>query len=68
MQTLNPNMDAETFAAAAEAQRPLIETDETKKSGLGVMTLERWDTLCRQLVELKVIEKAPPAAERFVTK
>ena len=68
MQQLNPNMDAETFAAAADAQRPLIETDETKKSGLGVMTFERWQTLCNQLVELKVVEKAPPAAECFVAK
>jgi NitT/TauT family transport system substrate-binding protein len=60
-------MDAETFTAAAEAQKPLIETDETKKSGLGVMTLERWETLCKQLVELKVVEKAPPASECFVS-
>ena len=66
MQQLNPNMDAETFRAAAEAQKPLIETDETKKSALGVMTLQRWETLCKQLVDLKVVEKAPPAAECFV--
>src|SRR6185436_10938044 len=62
MQQLNPSMDAETFRDAADAQRPLIETEETKQSGLGVMTLQRWETLCRQLVELKVVEKAPPAA------
>jgi len=67
MQQLNPNMDAETFTAAAEAQRPLIETDETKKSGLGVMTLERWETLCKQLVDLKVVDKAPPASVCFVS-
>ena len=66
MQQLNPNMDAETFVAAAEAQRPLIETDETKKSRLGVMTLERWETLCKQLVDLKDVDKAPPAAACFV--
>jgi NitT/TauT family transport system substrate-binding protein len=66
MQQLNPSMDADTFTAAAQAQRPLIETDETKKTGLGVMTLERWETLCKQLVDLKVVEKAPPAAECFV--
>lgn len=63
MQQLNPNMDAETFVAAAEAQKPLIEADETK---LGAMTFDRWDTLCRQLVDLKVIDKAPPAAGCFV--
>jgi NitT/TauT family transport system substrate-binding protein len=67
MQQLNPNMDADTFRDAAEAQKPLIETDETKKSGLGVMTLDRWQTLCKQLVDLKVVEKAPPAADCFVS-
>ena len=67
MQQLNPSMDAETFTAAAGAQRPLIETDETKQSGLGVMTLPRWETLCTQLVDLKVVDKAPPAAACFVS-
>jgi NitT/TauT family transport system substrate-binding protein len=66
MQQLNPSMDAETFTAAAEAQRPLIETDETKQWGLGAMTLERWATLCKQLVELKVVDTAPAAADCFV--
>ncbi|MCE9590298.1 MAG: ABC transporter substrate-binding protein [Planctomycetes bacterium] len=59
MQNLNPSMDAETFAAAAAAQKPLIETEETKAHGLGSMNPERWDTLAKQLVELGVIEKAP---------
>jgi NitT/TauT family transport system substrate-binding protein len=66
MQQLNPNMDADTFVAAAEAQRPLIETTETKTSGLGVMTRQRWETLCEQLVDLKVVDQAPPAVECFV--
>ena len=66
MMKLNPEMDAATFAAAAEAQKPLIETDETKKAGLGTMTRERWETLAKQLVELKVIEKAPPVDQCYV--
>ncbi|MEA2707685.1 MAG: NitT/TauT family transport system substrate-binding protein [Phycisphaerales bacterium] len=67
MQQLNPNMDAHTFVAAAEAQKALIETDVIKQSRLGVMTLERWDTLCKQLIDLKVVEKAPTASECFVS-
>jgi NitT/TauT family transport system substrate-binding protein len=59
-------MDAETFAAAAEAQKPLIEDDATKKDGLGTMSIDRWETLAKQLVDLKVIEKAPPAQQCFV--
>jgi NitT/TauT family transport system substrate-binding protein len=60
---LNKDMDAQTFAAAAAAQKPLIETEETKTNGLGSMTLQRWQTLAQQLVELKVIDKAPPAED-----
>jgi NitT/TauT family transport system substrate-binding protein len=63
---LNSSMDAETLAAAAEAQKPLVETDLTKREGLGTMTTERWDALAKQLAELHLIEKAPPASELFV--
>ena len=63
---LNKDMDAQTFTAAAAAQKPLIETEETKVNGLGTMTLQRWQTLAQQLVDLKVIDKAPPAEECFV--
>ena len=66
MQSLNKTMDARTFAESAAAQKPLIETDETRKAGLGVMTGQRWQTLAQQLADLKVIEKAPPAEECFI--
>jgi NitT/TauT family transport system substrate-binding protein len=59
-------MDQETFAAAADAQKPLIETDWTKQHGLGTMAWARWEELGKQLVELKVIEKAPAVDECFV--
>jgi NitT/TauT family transport system substrate-binding protein len=65
MQKINTAMDAQTFTDASEAQRALVVTDETKLNGLGTMTQARWQQLCDQLVELKVIEKAPPAAECF---
>ncbi len=63
MAKLNTTMDAETFAAAAQAQKPLIETEETRARGLGTMSRERWETLGQQLVELGLIEKAPPVGE-----
>ncbi len=59
MAKLNPAMDAETFVAAAAAQRPLVET----AAGLGVMERARWETLGNQLVELGVIDKAPPVGD-----
>jgi NitT/TauT family transport system substrate-binding protein len=66
MGKLNQEMDAETFALGAEAQKALIEDDVAKREGIGSMSAERWETLARQLVELKVVEKAPPAGECFV--
>lgn len=63
MHKLNPAMDDETFAASAAAQKPLIETDETKRNGLGSMTAERWQTLIDQLAGLKLIDKKPAAAD-----
>lgn len=66
MRGLNPSMDEQTFADAAAAQKPLIETDETRKDGLGIMTAERWKSLGQQLVDLKVIDKAPAAEECFI--
>jgi NitT/TauT family transport system substrate-binding protein len=59
MAKLNTSMDAETFTGAAAAQRPLIETEETKKGKLGMMTRERWETMGKQLVDIGVIDKAP---------
>ena len=57
MAKLNPTMDAQTFKDSAEAQKPLIQTSDTEKQGLGAMTLTRWQTLVQQLMELKVIDK-----------
>ena len=65
MQAMNPAMDAETFDASAKAQKPLIETEETRRLGLGVMTLDRWQTLVSQLVETRQVESAPPARDCF---
>jgi NitT/TauT family transport system substrate-binding protein len=65
MGKLNPTMDAETFKESAEAQKPLIESADTKRAGLGAMTLERWQTLVKQLVDLKVIDKPVDAQSAF---
>jgi NitT/TauT family transport system substrate-binding protein len=56
---LNPAMDAETFAAATAAERPLIEAEGP--GSIGIMTPERWNTLGKQLVDLGAITRVPPA-------
>jgi NitT/TauT family transport system substrate-binding protein len=58
-------MDAETFAEVAEAQKSLIEDDETRKDGLGTMTKARWEALIAQLKDLGYIPAAIPAEECF---
>lgn len=63
---LNSSLDAATLSAAADAQKPLIENDETKQHGLGSMQLVRWQTLADQLLDLKVVDKPAPAADLFV--
>lgn len=67
MAKLNPTMDAATYAESAVAQKPLIETDDTKANGLGSMTAARWQTLIDQLKTLKVITTDIKPAECFMS-
>ncbi|HZZ43638.1 MAG TPA: ABC transporter substrate-binding protein [Tepidisphaeraceae bacterium] len=66
MGKLNQEMDAETFAAAAQAQKDLIENDDTRQNGLGSMSTARWETIGKQLADLKIVEKPPAAGECFM--
>ncbi len=63
MQRQNASMDADTFIAAAAAQKPLTESADTEANGLGSMTRDRWDTLGKQLVDVGVVDHAPPVEE-----
>lgn len=63
MGKLNTEMDADTFKQAAAAQKPLIETGSAP---VGSMSADRWSQLAQQLVQLKVIDAAPPAEQCFV--
>ena len=65
MNQLNPSMAPEVFAEVAVAQKPLIETAETRRNGLGSMTRARWEMLIAQLSELGDIQKSPSADECF---
>lgn len=66
MSAMNKAMDLETFNESAELQKPLIESIETKKNGLGKMTEARWTELTQQLHELKVIQSKPDINKMFV--
>src|ERR1700722_1229355 len=61
---LNQEMDAQTFADAAAAQKSLIDA----AAGLGTEKLERWRTLRQQLIDLGIItaDNAPAAETCFI--
>ncbi|GIW77763.1 MAG: ABC transporter permease [Phycisphaerae bacterium] len=65
MHELNPTMDLTTFQASADAQKPLIQTTETRQTRLGIMTDTRWKQLLTQLHELKVIDQPIQPAECY---
>ena len=65
MNQLNPSMAPEVFAEVADAQKLFIETDETRRNGLGSMTKERWEKLIAQLKEIGDIQNAPAAEDCF---
>jgi NitT/TauT family transport system substrate-binding protein len=56
MGQINSTMDAQTFRDSAAAQLGLIENDATRVAGIGSMTVDRWQVLIDQLVDLKVID------------
>jgi NitT/TauT family transport system substrate-binding protein len=67
MNQLNPSMSPDVFAEVAEAQKPLIETEETRRDGLGTMSKQRWETLIAQLSDLGDIRKPIDAGECYRT-
>jgi len=62
MAPLNPEMDADAFRLAAEAQKPLIDVPG---GALGEMTAERWAELAGQLQRLGLVKDVQPAASYF---
>lgn len=60
MQTLNPTMEPETFAEAANIQKPLITGTESPTPALGTMKIDRWAALAAQLQEVGLIGNIAP--------
>ncbi len=66
MTRLNAGMSLDAMNRAAQLQRVLVETDETKRIGLGGMRAVRWQTTIDQLNELGAIKTRPDPATIFV--
>lgn len=71
MSKLNPSMELATFQEVAEVQKPFIvgetggKPDAKRESELGKMSSERWKSITDQLLQLKLIKKAPAADGLF---
>lgn len=63
MAKLNKSLDLETFNKGALLQQDFIRGNKVE---LGSMTKERWNELAGQLLELKIVKKAPEADDLFV--
>jgi NitT/TauT family transport system substrate-binding protein len=66
MHQLNTDMDLQTFGEAAAAEKPLIDTDQTRAAGLGTMTGQRWTDLASQLTSLGQIDNSVDPQQCFV--
>jgi NitT/TauT family transport system substrate-binding protein len=63
---LNSSMTVEGMEQIHKVEATLIESAETKKSGLGVMTDKRWSDLISQLKDLGLTKKDVSAQDIFV--
>lgn len=61
----NPAMSRAAMDRSAELQRRLVETDDTKRLGLGCMTEARWRTTIEQLVQTGRLKQPLDAARVF---
>jgi NitT/TauT family transport system substrate-binding protein len=67
MARLNTAMDLDAFAEAAELQKKLIESPDTRLLGLGAMSEQRWDRLIKQLLDLEIITVPMVGRDCFVS-
>ena len=67
MAKANTAMDLADFAEAAERQKDLLESPDTRLLGLGAMSEQRWDRLIEQLLELEVISVPMAGRDCFAT-
>jgi NitT/TauT family transport system substrate-binding protein len=64
---LNPEMGMEILAYGVEQMKPLVQSNETKKSGFGIMTRERWQLLYSQMQKSELLKEGDVAVEAAFT-
>jgi NitT/TauT family transport system substrate-binding protein len=63
---LNPAMTMDAMNEIHKVEIPLIETEETKKNGLGSMSEKRWKELLDQLKDLGLVKNSLSASDLYL--
>ena len=64
----NPTLARDLLDYAANAQKALIQTEDTTKGGLGIMSEERWGILTNQLKELGIVTGSVSPADVYTNR
>lgn len=67
IKTYNKDMAVEAMNYEAEQEKPFILNEETKVSGIGSMTLERWNTIQDQLIGIGGLKQKQDVSKVFTT-
>jgi len=67
LKDVNKETTVEELKAEGELQKPFIYEGDAKEHGVGYMTLERWETLSKQLHEIGELKKKEDVKAAFTT-
>ncbi|MBM7569313.1 ABC transporter substrate-binding protein [Paenibacillus sacheonensis] len=67
IKTYNPEATLDAMDYEAEHEKEFILTDETKANGIGAMTVDRWNQLQDQLIEIKGLKEKQDVTTAFTT-
>ncbi|MBD2868665.1 ABC transporter substrate-binding protein [Paenibacillus arenilitoris] len=65
IQQSNPDVPLDAFAYSAKALQPLVFEGDAATSGVGHMTMERWDNMNATLVDLAVMKASQDVSKAF---
>jgi len=67
IQTYNKDMTVEAMNYEAQQEAPFILNDETKAEGIGHMTLERWNAVQEQMIQVGGLKAEQDVSQAFTT-
>lgn len=65
MHEKNPDFKLEAMAYGAKAQEPLVYGGDAETNGVGYMSMEVWEGLQKQLVDIGILKNAEPLENVF---